>query len=227
MILLALDTSTAEGSVAVLERDRLLATRKWSRKGSHSELLTHEIEECLKDAGLSPAKLEGICVGVGPGSFTGIRVAVNTARTLGYALSLPIFTYDTTELLAEGVRKSHLPAVTMVNAQKNAVFVSTFAIRADIWVRETALTMVEVDGLESLVPGPRLCVGDGFDAIFPLLTPTLVSNLVRDPNQSDFPSAEVLGRTAWRNRDSRPPLVWKDVQALYIRASGAEEKLKV
>jgi tRNA threonylcarbamoyladenosine biosynthesis protein TsaB len=227
MILLALDTSTAEGSVAVLERERVLSARKWSRKGSHSERLTHEIDQCLKDASLSPAKLTALAVGHGPGSFTGIRVAVNAARTLGYTLSIPVFTYDTTELLAEGVRSSHLPVVTMVNAQKNAVFVSTFSNRGGAWLRETPLTMVEVQGLESLVSGPRLCVGDGFEALFPILTPTLVSNLVRDPDQSDFPSAEVLGRTAWKNRDAHPSLVWKDAQALYIRASGAEEKLKV
>ena len=226
MIVLALDTSTAEGSVAVLERERVLASRKWARRGSHSELLTAEIENCLRDSGLAVSKLQALALGNGPGSFTGIRVAVNAARSLAYSLSIPVYVYDTTEILAEGISHSDLPVVALVNAQKNAVFASTFSKSKNEWVRMTSPSMVEVGGLEALVKTRHLCVGDGYEALAPLLTPTLVANLVRDPSMSDFPSAEMLGKMAWNRRTERKPLVWKDVQALYIRASGAEEMLK-
>lgn len=226
MIILALDTSTAQGGVAVLERDQVLASRTWARRGSHSELLTSEIEKCLADAGRTVRDVERIALGHGPGSFTGIRVAVNAARTLAYTLSIPVAVFETGEILAANVPRSALPPVALVNAQKNAVFASRFERDGDEWKQAGATTMVEADGLEKIVTSPHLCVGDGFDALFPTLTPTLIPNLIRDAKVSDFPSPEALGRLAWKTRDTRPPLVWKDVQALYIRASGAEEKLK-
>ncbi|MES2965719.1 MAG: tRNA (adenosine(37)-N6)-threonylcarbamoyltransferase complex dimerization subunit type 1 TsaB [Bdellovibrionota bacterium] len=222
MIVLALDTSTARGGVAVFERDRVLSSRSWDRKGSHSEFLTAEIESCLKDAGRTVRDLERLALGNGPGSFTGIRVAVNAARSLAYALTIPIAVFDTTEILSAAVARRDLPVVTLVNAQKNAVFAATFVDGS----RTSGPTMVEAGGLDSLLTTPHLCVGDGYVALFPALTPTLIAKLVRDPAQSDFPSAETLGRIAWESRDTRPPLVWKDAQALYIRASGAEENLK-
>lgn len=228
MIILALDTSTAQGGVAVLEGDRTLATRSWERKGSHSELLTAEIENCLKDAGRKIGQLQMIALGHGPGSFTGIRVAVNAARTLAYTLSIPVSVFDTNEILAAMVMRSDLPVLALVNAQKNAVFAATFSHGAtEPRARTLDTTMVEAHELEALIKTPHLCLGDGYEALFSTLTPDLLVNLVRDPAVRDFPSAETLGRLAWLSRDSRPPLVWKDVQALYIRASGAEEKLKV
>ncbi|MEK7358466.1 MAG: hypothetical protein AAB250_18625, partial [Bdellovibrionota bacterium] len=152
------------------------------------------------------------------------------ARSLAYSLSIPVYVYDTTEILAEGITRHDLPVVTLVNAQKNAVFASTFSATEnkpnETWTRLTPPSMVEVGRLEALVNSRHLCVGDGYEALAPLLTPTLVANLVRDPSMSDFPSAEMLGKMAWNRRTERKPLVWKDVQALYIRASGAEEMLK-
>ena len=103
MFTLALDTSTSQGGVAVLEGERVLSRIVWSREKSHSEFLTPNIETCLRDAGLEVRALDRIAVGRGPGSFTGIRVAINAARALAYALSKPVFTFDTMEILAAGV----------------------------------------------------------------------------------------------------------------------------
>ena len=98
MKILAFDTSTAQGAVAVLEGERVLIERTWRREKSHSELLTAEIESTLIDAATEMSSVDAFAVGQGPGSFTGIRVAINAARALAYALQKPVYVFKTSEI---------------------------------------------------------------------------------------------------------------------------------
>lgn len=100
--LLAFDTSTSSLAVAVMEDGRLLAERSMHAERDHSSLLVTAIGECLDTAGLSKRDLTGIAVGVGPGSYTGIRIAVTTAKTLAWALRLPVYGASSLEALALG-----------------------------------------------------------------------------------------------------------------------------
>jgi tRNA threonylcarbamoyl adenosine modification protein YeaZ len=92
-VLLAMDTSTAYISVAVYDADadRLLASREQVGPMQHGELLAPSISACLAEAGLVRQDLTAIVVGVGPGPYTGLRVGVVTARTLGLALDVPVY----------------------------------------------------------------------------------------------------------------------------------------
>jgi tRNA threonylcarbamoyl adenosine modification protein YeaZ len=225
MITLALDTSTSQGGVALLNDDQVLSRHVWSRGKSHSELLTPTIEACFKEAGLEPNAIQQIAVGRGPGSFTGIRIGVNAARSLGYALGVPVRAFDTTEILAAGVQRHDLPVITLLNAQMNLLFASTFVWDepARLWRRERALEAVPLETIESWVQTPHLFLGDGFLDYEPLLGPELRTKVVRDSSISDHPLPEVLGHLAFVEK-SHGPLDWNHLQPLYIRASGAEEK---
>lgn len=241
MLTLAFDTSTSQGGVAVLEGERVLSRIVWSREKSHSELLTPNIETCLRDAGLEARALDRIAVGHGPGSFTGIRVAINVARSLAYALSKPVFAFDTTEILAAGAtdtdahrahdeRHRNLPILAMINAHKNLIYCSRFEWDAprSQWSRhENDLGAFTVEEITARVRVPHLCLGDAFDEYEPVFSPEFRSRLIRDPIFSDDPLPEALGRLASRRSAlGVGPLDWKRLQALYIRASGAEEKLR-
>lgn len=89
-MLLALDTATSAVTVALADGDRLLAevTRVDARR--HAELLAPAIVAVLAAAGLDRRELTAIAVGVGPGPFTGLRVGLVTARTLGAVLAVPV-----------------------------------------------------------------------------------------------------------------------------------------
>ncbi len=222
MKVIAFDTSTSHGGVAVLRDDKVLSRAVWQRQGSHGELLTPQIQSCLEAAGWSPQDLEAVAVGIGPGSFTGVRVAINAARSLAFAISKPVFAFDTTEIIANGCGRADLPLLVIVNAHKNMVFASTFRRDGSDWKRLTPLEAREPEQLLDLVHGPHLCLGDGYDEYHSLFPPELSRLLVRDSSMSDYPQPEVLGLMHLR----ASPLDWKDVQALYIRESGAEEKLR-
>lgn len=227
MLTLAFDTSTARGSVAVLDQDKVLDHCEWERDVSHGELLTPALVKTLERAGREMRDVDHLAIGHGPGSFTGVRIAVNAARAISYSLAKPVYVFDTTEALANGVSKAaSFPVAVLLNAHKNLMFFSTFTLTDGRWSRTSPLGAFDLESLEKSIKGPHLCLGDGFDELSSSMSENLRANLLRDDTAVDFPSAEVIGKLAFAERSRRSPLVWKDVQALYIRASGAEEKLK-
>jgi tRNA threonylcarbamoyladenosine biosynthesis protein TsaB len=103
-VLLALDTATPAVTVALADGDRVLAERTMVDARRHGELLTPAIAAVLAEAGVDRTDLTAVAVGTGPGPFTGLRVGLVTARTLGAVLSIPVLgvcTLDTLALAAE------------------------------------------------------------------------------------------------------------------------------
>ncbi len=232
MKILAFDTSTAQGSVAVIEGEasagtyKLLAERVWRREKSHSEFLTAEIELALIDACLKISDISQIAVGHGPGSFTGIRVAINAARTLSYALSIPVSEFETSQSLIEPVARIDLPALTIINAQKNSYFVAKFRQDSGRWLQEAPTALLSLQELEAQLMTPHLCLGDGCSEVEKCLSEKAKASFVRDNQINDFPLASSLGRLLLSSGSQARSLVWNAVRPLYLRASGAEEKLR-
>ena len=101
-MLLALDSATPAVTVALADGDRLLAERTTVDARRHGELLAPAIVAVLAEAGVDRSALTTIAVGVGPGPFTGLRVGLVTARTLGAALGIPVVGVCTLDVLALG-----------------------------------------------------------------------------------------------------------------------------
>lgn len=222
---LALETSTEAGSVALLNNQSVVSLREWRREKSHSELVTSNIEACLSEASLPAKKIERIAVGSGPGSFTGIRIAINAAKTLAYAASCNIFAANTFRTLAEPTKLQQLPVVGLLNAHKNLIYIAALKLtdgKASYSIEPDALS---VDEIERRIRSPHLCLGNGFGLWKDEFSEELRANLVRDPIFSDEPSAAHLGRIA-ASASKEELLTWQELQPLYIRASEPEEKLK-
>lgn len=100
--LLAFDTSTSSLAVAVMEGGTLLAEHHLHAERNHSAVLISAIQDALDKAGIQKSMLDAIAVGVGPGSYTGARIAVTTAKTLAWALRLPVYGMSSLEALALG-----------------------------------------------------------------------------------------------------------------------------
>ncbi|CQR53223.1 tRNA (adenosine(37)-N6)-threonylcarbamoyltransferase complex dimerization subunit type 1 TsaB [Paenibacillus riograndensis] len=99
---LALDTSTAILGVAITENGRLLHETNASGERNHSVHLLPIIEQALQATGTTPAMIGGIAVGLGPGSYTGTRIAVTAAKTLAWAWKVPVAGISTLQALAWG-----------------------------------------------------------------------------------------------------------------------------
>ncbi len=103
MLLLALDTSTPLTAVALLDGERLLAARR-SAAGSHSRSLLPLVDELLAEARRSRRELEAVAAGLGPGSFTGVRIGLCVAKVLAFARALPLVGVSSLRALAENGR---------------------------------------------------------------------------------------------------------------------------
>lgn len=100
MKILSIDTSTKTGSVAVLESEKVLVELSYTADSSHSKDLILVIDKALKKAKLELSEINGIAVSIGPGSFTGLRIGLATAKGLAFALNKPIVGISTLEALA-------------------------------------------------------------------------------------------------------------------------------
>ncbi len=106
---MAIDTSTSSLTVAITENGHILGERHSQAERNHSIYLIPMIQELLQSLSLAPSDLDGIAVGVGPGSYTGVRIGVTVAKTMAWTLGLAVLGISSLEALALG---SVMPAET-------------------------------------------------------------------------------------------------------------------
>lgn len=136
MLLLALETSTMTGSVALVEAPpqeegpcggvKILAEYTVNLPGTHSERLMPTIDRLLKEASLSIGNIQGIALAWGPGSFTGLRIGVSTVKGLAYALRVPVVGVPTLDALAQNVRFAPFLVCPVLDARKKEVYAALF-----------------------------------------------------------------------------------------------------
>jgi tRNA threonylcarbamoyladenosine biosynthesis protein TsaB len=139
MLILAFDTATDVATSALVSDGELLGERT-----SRAVTVLEDVDALLRQAGAHTRELEGIAVGIGPGSFTGVRVGLATARGLAFALGVPVAGVSTLDALAAGAPG----AVPVIDARRGEVFVLLGEPR-----------VLPPDQLE-LAPG-AVCVGSG------------------------------------------------------------------
>ncbi|NMA60408.1 MAG: tRNA (adenosine(37)-N6)-threonylcarbamoyltransferase complex dimerization subunit type 1 TsaB [Firmicutes bacterium] len=126
MYVLGIDTSTLTGGVALLKQGELVGESVLNIRTTHSERLLPALEILLEQANITPQELDGIAVVTGPGSFTGIRIGVATAKGLAYALDHPLV--GTTTLEAYGWQFKYFPGavISLIDARREQVYWQAF-----------------------------------------------------------------------------------------------------
>ncbi|MGZ3743955.1 MAG: tRNA (adenosine(37)-N6)-threonylcarbamoyltransferase complex dimerization subunit type 1 TsaB [Pseudobdellovibrionaceae bacterium] len=231
MIVLAMETSTQLGGVAVIKDGQVIAAESSLRQRSHSEVLNRFVQNCLRKVMLELSDIDVFAVGQGPGSFTGIRVAANMGKSFSYIYKKPLVSIDSLVLLAASAAasaKSPLPVLSIINAYKNMVYLGLFDTAKGLGPSSEPLyfhgpTAVPVQKLESLITQDVLVVGDGFETYQEYLPENLKRQLHRNDQLSDFPLAETLGLLAEKRAQQGQTIEWNSFVPLYIRASEAEE----
>lgn len=230
MKILACDTSTLLGSVALSDGDQILSSRSIQRAGSHSDTLNGMIDECLNESGLSYKDIDLFVTGLGPGSFTGIRISLNTIKTLAYTQNKPCVGVDSLFTIAEQHKNLSVPAISvMINAFKNMVYFAEYeAVEKKLKVIQPP-QVVRVQELENSLNKESLILGDGYLAYEDYLKTHVSSNLKRPEKPNDFPIATTLCHlfTHKKTQDfADSKFHWSNLIPIYLRASEAEENLK-
>jgi len=122
MLILGIETSTPQASVAIGSEQGVVASALVARGASYNEFLLPAIRFCLEQSGLGYRNIGGVAVSLGPGLFTGMRVGVATAKALAQALSVPIVGMASLDLVAYEVRYTPKTICAVLDARRNQVF---------------------------------------------------------------------------------------------------------
>lgn len=127
MLTLAIDTSEDMAAVALGKDGKLLAENHFYNKMSLLRRLLPNIEQMISDAGYTSQDLDGIIVGLGPGSFTGLRIGITTAKALAFALSKPLVGISTLDVIAHGAAPVNAKTICpMIFARADEVYWTLF-----------------------------------------------------------------------------------------------------
>lgn len=146
--ILALDSSTTIGSVAVGDESGVFAEVVQNVSGGHSAALLPAVEQVMRSAGLGPRDLAAVVVGEGPGSFTGLRIAGATAKGMLQALRVPLYAYSGLFATAASAWSHKGLVCALFDARRRDVFVGCyrFGVRGEVEV-EIAPAAMSLDGL--------------------------------------------------------------------------------
>lgn len=127
-MLLAFDTATPHVTVALHDGERVVASYSSPSSMRHGEMLAPSIEQVLAEAGALNTDITAVAVGVGPGPFTGLRVGLVTARTLGFSLGIPMYGVCTLDVLAAEAIDGGLEEFTVAtDARRKEVYLASYA----------------------------------------------------------------------------------------------------
>lgn len=177
MNILAFDTSSGTASVAVCSagNENGIPLKEISqfflKTSAHSTTLLPMIEAALKVCGLKYEDIGLICVSDGPGSFTGVRIGVSTAKGIAFSANIPCVGVSTLESLARGIRRDNCIIMPAIDARRNTVYTAAFLKKDGQTIRLSE--DCQVDYVEYLEDAGKLheeypeyitvCTGDAFD----------------------------------------------------------------
>jgi tRNA threonylcarbamoyladenosine biosynthesis protein TsaB len=223
--ILAIETSGRHGSAASLQGDadgsRLVNKVALGGEQRTAQALAPAIQDLLRHSQWPPDSVELVAVAVGPGSFTGLRIGVTTAKAFAYAVGAEVIGVNTLVALAHQATGSNRTLWTVLDAQRQELFVAKFA-RNDLrqWrIEQPTLILPQNDWLAELGPGDGV-TGTALMRLGDRIPPEV--QIV--PPEFWQPMAEAVGHVAWRQYQAgQRGDIWQ-LMPQYYRASAAEEK---
>jgi tRNA threonylcarbamoyladenosine biosynthesis protein TsaB len=155
-LLLALDTSTRVASVALFDGERVLSETTWLAGREHSTRLLVEAEGALERVGQQPSALSGVVVACGPGSFTGVRVALSVAKGIAAALGIPAWGVSSLDVLAHMAGPRGEPVRAVLEAGRGRFATGLYVAGAAVG----SPGLVTVDQLVAACTQPVLVIGE-------------------------------------------------------------------
>jgi tRNA threonylcarbamoyladenosine biosynthesis protein TsaB len=213
-LLLALDTSTSTASVALYDGERVLSETTWLAGREHSRRLMVEVGAALGRVGREPGQLTGLVVACGPGSFTGVRVALSVAKGMAAGLSIPLWGIGSLEVLAHAAEPSHLPVRAVLEAGRGRFACGLYRGGAPVEEPRTAT----LDELVASIREPTLVIGE--------LGPAARAQLEREtPATVAGPAASLrragyLAELGWLAAQAGEPGDPRTVDAIYLAPHG-------
>ena len=171
-MILCLETATPSCSVALVHNGEVLACEEDPKGQNHSEKITLFIDSVMKKAGISYNQLDAVAVSMGPGSYTGLRIGVSTAKGICYAVSKPLIAVETLEAMAYGgsavisserSERRNLLLIPAIDARRMEVYAAIFDENVNK-IKDTEAVIIDGNSFADLKKDHHIYLfGDGAD----------------------------------------------------------------
>lgn len=235
MILLGVDTTTNNGSIALLDNDNIIGEYTLNISLTHSERLMPSIDRILADTGLTIHKIDGFAVSLGPGSFTGIRIGISVVRSLAQELNKEVVGVPTLDGLAYNLYPTQYLVCPIINALKDEVWTALYTcgparsagarkIKKLSPYQATAITGL-IDTIHSqkdFQDTPVIFLGNAVGLYRSLLKKAFGKRAVFAPVGRCFPRGASIAEIGMDEFKRNKQKTWREILPLYIRKSEAE-----
>lgn len=220
MIALGIDTSSVSGSVALTDGEGLVAEMNLRSGLTHSARLLPAVNTLIRTAGVSLDAVDLLCVATGPGSFTGLRIGMATAKGLALATGRPLTGFSTLETTALAVARSGETVCVMLDAGRGEVYRGVFECRGLETTELAAESALSPEAAAEGIPEGSVVCGGGIAVYKEVLEPRLPRDATLVP-EPPFIGLVLARRALLRARrdglDRLPPAVPN-----YLRLADAE-----
>lgn len=161
-MILSIETSTKNCSVSIAKDGQQLCLVEEASTGyAHGEKLNQFIDWCLEGAEISLKDLDAICVSKGPGSYTGLRIGVSSAKGLAYGLSIPLLAIDSLAVLVEQkLNEDYDYIIPMIDARRMEVYTALYSTQGKQY-STTEAKVIDENSFTDLIGKKIVFIGDG------------------------------------------------------------------
>lgn len=160
--IILIETSTELCSAAIASDGKIISYKESTKPREHASLTAVFIDEMLKETGMKVSDCSAVCVSMGPGSYTGLRVGVSTAKGLCFGAGIPMLAVGTLDTLVwqAGDRTDYKRIIPMIDARRMEVYTAVFAPDGK-QLTDTEAKIIDADSFSDLLEeGPVLFIGD-------------------------------------------------------------------
>jgi len=233
MIILAMETSTLTGSVALVEvpvgedgvwqREKIIGETTLSTPETHSARLMPAIDRLLQETSLTIQRVQGIALGLGPGSFTGLRIAVSTVKGLAYSLRVPVVGVPTLDVLAYNLPYASMMVCPVLDARKKEVYAALFRGNSEGHLdRVSEDWVLSPEDLCSRISEKTVFLGNGIEVYGEFFKEKLGCRVFFAPPEHSLPRASNVARLSLLKFKDGLFLDLSSFAPLYVRRSEAE-----
>ena len=225
-VLLTIQTATPAGSLALTDGSQLLAELNLDVRMTPTEWLLSSIEELLELAGLERTDIDGVAVVNGPGSFTGLRVGLATAKGLGISTGCPLLDVSSLQCLAMSLPFSSLPICAVMDARKQEVYAATYRWEDGLPHAVDVERVIKPADLLESIQEETVFVGSGALVYRDLIVEKLGNQALFAPTFMNLPRAAAAAYLALADWEAGQVLSVDELMPNYLRPSEAELNLR-
>ena len=224
MVILGIETSTMTEGVAVVDGHKVLAEHRSDVGSTHAERLMSVILQTLDAAKVGLEELKGVAVSIGPGSFTGLRIGLSTAKGLCLARHIPLVPVPTLDGLANLLPFCRHLVCPILDAKRREVYTALYRTAKGIPERLSSYRAVAASEFLKEMNEPTVFLGDGVAVYRDLIEERLGHRAYFVPDHAALPSGSSIALLGHQMLNEGETADINSVEPMYLRKSDAELK---